>query len=396
MNNFSRNIIIRDNWIIDKKRTRAFELSPHVIEVLEYFSRNFDTSKIDEQLLMFLKAKEIISEGDKPYNPFVVRNPEFNGKRLFVQLTNRCNLHCKHCYAESEPGCSDYFDFEEVKKIIDEATSLGISAIDFTGGEVITQGYFIELLQYMEQLPVIYSFFSNLSLITSEQIDTMVKLSGLSKVITSIDYLDPKKHNAFRGGECFHATMDAIDALSNKGVKVLVNMIVLKDNINEVESVIDYFTDKGIEVRINPVINYGRQKDNNTTSQEDEFQYLILLKQILEKKFGKDFIKNSRGSDCGIGDSLIFLDYKGNYQLCPGLTSDISDSYFIGNGIVEAKENLKKYRLRCGSNNCDDYSECNSGCRLRAVVEYCSDVAPDSAMCIMRRIDVRGDRFAKS
>ncbi|MDQ6987121.1 MAG: radical SAM protein [Mariprofundaceae bacterium] len=54
---------------------------------------------------------------------------------LFVELTDRCNERCLHCYAESSPACSARLSREEIKRVLEEARTLGQPAVQFTGGD---------------------------------------------------------------------------------------------------------------------------------------------------------------------------------------------------------------------------------------------------------------------
>lgn len=56
---------------------------------------------------------------------------------LWLELTNGCNLACKHCYAESGPGADtdDVLGVEKWLELIDEARELGCRQVQFIGGE---------------------------------------------------------------------------------------------------------------------------------------------------------------------------------------------------------------------------------------------------------------------
>jgi len=54
---------------------------------------------------------------------------------LFIELTARCNEHCLHCYAKSEPERQEILALADVRRVLDEARRLGSSAVQFTGGD---------------------------------------------------------------------------------------------------------------------------------------------------------------------------------------------------------------------------------------------------------------------
>jgi uncharacterized radical SAM superfamily Fe-S cluster-containing enzyme len=56
---------------------------------------------------------------------------------LWLELTNRCNLRCVHCYADSGPhGYKlDRLVADDYRRLIDEARELGCDQVQFIGGE---------------------------------------------------------------------------------------------------------------------------------------------------------------------------------------------------------------------------------------------------------------------
>ena len=56
---------------------------------------------------------------------------------LWLELTNRCNLACGHCYAESGPttGDQDTLDVDDYRRLLDEGFEAGCRRVQFIGGE---------------------------------------------------------------------------------------------------------------------------------------------------------------------------------------------------------------------------------------------------------------------
>src|SRR5919201_1837389 len=69
---------------------------------------------------------------------------------LWLELTNRCNLHCVHCYTESDPysGDHDLLTAEDYQGIMREARDLGCRRIQLIGGEPQLNPEFGRLLRY--------------------------------------------------------------------------------------------------------------------------------------------------------------------------------------------------------------------------------------------------------
>lgn len=174
------------------------------------------------------------------YNPFC-KVSEYNHCRLFIKLTNKCNLFCKHCMDGSNPSIFTHFSFKKIKKIIRTTIIAGITKIDFTGGEVFFVDYFMELLEYIDKLPVSYSIFTNLTLLTDDLILKLSNLKGLNCIYTSMEYFEPSKQDEFCGRKgSFEKICENIMKLKNKDINVIINSVVLNDNHNDILKIKDF------------------------------------------------------------------------------------------------------------------------------------------------------------
>src|SRR4029450_12450287 len=85
---------------------------------------------------------------------------------LWLELTNRCNLRCVHCYADSHPGSGfrDVLTTAQYATLMTEAHDLGCRKIQLIGGEPQLHPEFYELLGATKRIG--YEFvevFSNLT-----------------------------------------------------------------------------------------------------------------------------------------------------------------------------------------------------------------------------------------
>lgn len=300
---------------------------------------------------------------DNTYNPFC-EITDLTGVRLFIQLTNRCNLKCRHCYADSRniDECDDYFNYDKSKKIINEAVENGISKIDFTGGEVFIKNFFIDLLEYIEYKPVQYDIFTNFTLIDYKLSVRIKKLHGLNRLITSLDYFDADKHNKFRGSKnAYERTMQTIEYFNDIKERIIINTIVMNDNHNDVVDILEYFRGIGIKVQLDVLSNSGRAKDIDNNINDD----VVFIKDLLKYYNNIESYSWKNCINCGIGKVLLFMNYKGEYHVCPSLTSRESRCFYLGRNMRESYNNLKKIILKCNEDKCKFYEQCSYGCRAR-------------------------------
>ena len=384
----SNEYFLLGNQIYGKKGTKSYILNDAAYRQVKLAIDKDNTSPLSPANAKFLREKGVIYESNEINNPVCVIS-DMNLCRLFVQLTNRCNLRCKHCFVESDMTKDDYLTYERIIKVVNDAVDLGINRIDFTGGEVLTKPYFLDVLRYLDTQPVSYNFFSNLTLANDNVIEELAKLKGLTSIITSIDYLEPKKHNKFRGGEmAFERTLHAITRLNQKNVKVIVNTIVMDDNRDSLGDLVEFFINQGVETHFDTIIDCGRAKCDQRHNLDAD-KNIECIRQAISLIADKGISVDNAAGACGVSDTLIFLHYSGKYMLCPGLTSDISDKYVLGTDMRKAWEKSRELHLRCSHIDCEKYDQCSQGCRMRALVDTGSDKGEDPMMCKM--MDVKND-----
>jgi MoaA/NifB/PqqE/SkfB family radical SAM enzyme len=81
---------------------------------------------------------------------------------VWLELTARCNLHCRHCYADASPTAAlqGSMSLDNWRTVIDEAVDLGASAVQFIGGEPTLHPHFRTLIEHAGKadLPLIEVF----------------------------------------------------------------------------------------------------------------------------------------------------------------------------------------------------------------------------------------------
>ena len=115
---------------------------------------------------------------------------EYPLEYLDIELTERCNLCCPHCYIRRSLCDQKARDNEMstgfIKKLLDEAVSLGCSGVRFTGGEPLARKDFSEIYLYAHGLGLKVSVATNLTLITDEIADMFA--SHLPELISTSLY----------------------------------------------------------------------------------------------------------------------------------------------------------------------------------------------------------------
>lgn len=274
----------------------------------------------------------------------------------------------------------DRMSFDKVKELIDDAIDKGIWRIDFTGGEVFCANYFLDVLKYIDNKPISIIIFTNLTLVNEKEIEILKKCNSIRSIVTSVDYFYPEKHDEFRGGKgAFAKTDNAIKKLVDLNFDITVNTMIMDDNHDEILKLKAYFNELGVKTHYDTVINCGRAKcsEIKTNNKYDNVDFLYKISNNLPGE------RRAKLADisCGVGESLLFVDHNAEFQLCSGLTEKDSTDFFMGNTINEANSNMKNVQVKCNNSGCKYSNECNSGCRMRSLIDFGTVQAPDLMIC---------------
>ena len=107
----SNEYFLLGNQIYGKKGTKSYILNDAAYRQVKLAIDKDNTSPLSPANAKFLREKGVIYESNEINNPVCVIS-DMNLCRLFVQLTNRCNLRCKHCFVESDMTKDDYLTYE--------------------------------------------------------------------------------------------------------------------------------------------------------------------------------------------------------------------------------------------------------------------------------------------
>ncbi len=164
-----------------------------------------------------------------------------------IELTNRCDLHCKMCWFYGECGIGDNYQglelsTDEVFSLVDQL-SKNKPQIYIGGGEPFLREDLFIILEYVKRHDLVVSFTTNGTLFDQRKIEMLVTL-GIDQVTFSIDG-DEKLHDQIRGEGTFQKVTSAVKELSeyrkkrgsNKPV-ISINFTVTSDLTNHLQEAI--------------------------------------------------------------------------------------------------------------------------------------------------------------
>ncbi len=180
---------------------------------------------------------------------------------LWLELTNRCNLQCVHCYTESHPhsGDRDVLTSEDYESIMRQAYALGCRKIQFIGGEPQLNRDFLHLLVQAREIGFEFiEVFSNLTKLADET----VRFAADNGVCfaTSVYSNDPSAHDAITTVPSSHArTIGNLKKLVNNGIQTRAGIIAIDQDKAALGRTKHFLRDLGVQhMRSSELRAFGR------------------------------------------------------------------------------------------------------------------------------------------
>jgi len=171
---------------------------------------------------------------------------------LAINLTQRCNLACAHCYMDAETmlqGGENELTTEEVRELLNEIADRSTETmVVLTGGEPLMRGDLEALVAHGTKLGLVMVVGTNGVALTEKRVQAL-KAAGAMGVGISVDSLDPEKHDAFRGlPGAWEKTMQGIESCKRHDLPFQIHFSVTEANADEVPSMIDFARAAGARV----------------------------------------------------------------------------------------------------------------------------------------------------
>lgn len=201
---------------------------------------------------------------------------------LRLSLTDQCNLRCSYCMPSQPAFLPDkkLLTPDEISVLISAFVSLGIGKIRLTGGEPLIRKDFKKIVEIISKYNVSLHLTTN-GYYLNEHIDTISKY--FSSVNISLDTLKKDIFSRITHRNAFERILQNIDQCLNKGLKIKVNIVVIRNvNHKEIIDFVNLTRDYPIEVRFIEFMPFrGNQWKLDDTISHNEILETIQLKYPL-------------------------------------------------------------------------------------------------------------------
>jgi radical SAM protein with 4Fe4S-binding SPASM domain len=174
---------------------------------------------------------------------FGVRRPFVPGAPFQVvwDITKACNLKCMHCYENAGKPGENELTTDEVLRGIDKLVDVGVLILAFSGGEPTIRPDILELVRHTSDRGMYTALATNGILLSSLERVKEFKRAGLEFVQISLDGVNPKTHDYFRGLKgAFKRTVQGIKNCVAEELFVEIAMTATRYNHKEISAMIDF------------------------------------------------------------------------------------------------------------------------------------------------------------
>lgn len=396
-----------------KSMQRTYTVNDTAAEIIQLI----DGTKTYEEIISFLSSKynenfesikeKILSFLDnisKSYN-ISINTREYPKKKSVnlvekrtmyptvasVELTNKCNIRCMHCYGNFGNKKEYVMSLDKAKTLLSDLKNIGVTTVELTGGEITVHPNIKEIL-----LNAINLKFNQISLLTNgialsnEIIDIIIKNKSMILVQIDLHSLDDNYLTWFaKVPNTLNLIKSKIIKLAENNVKMRIATVVTHKNIDELEGIADWVHSLGIDhYGVSPVVSLGRavNSDSNLFINIDDAKKLEKKLEQINNKYENLLslidVDRSKNKNCGCLTSHAVISPNGDIKICTMdnleyfnssignvFEKNLKDIYDDNADYINAFFNMSSPKinsLEC--EECKNKNFCN-GCLVRGLVK---------------------------
>ncbi len=184
---------------------------------------------------------------------------------LFIELTDKCNEKCIHCYADSSPEQNEFLPLEQIKSALDQAIDFGQPYLQFTGGDPLIHPHLIEAVEYASALPFKgMEIYTNGLLLSDRMLESLIPFQPSFSFSIYAD--NAAIHDEItRVPGSWKRTLDAMKRAQRAGFRIRAGIALMEHNITHADNMAPFLNQElGLtvdQIRFDAVNQVGRGKN---------------------------------------------------------------------------------------------------------------------------------------
>jgi len=162
----------------------------------------------------------------------------FSPSMLWIEVTNRCNQRCVHCYAESGIHSWTSLSLGEVKHLLVEAATIGFYHVQFTGGEPFMHRDLWSAVKFARERTNFKTIeiYTNLTMVTDEDIEKMMQYQV--EIATTLLGSNAQVHDLCTATEgSFQKWFERIQKVQKANLKFRIGVVKMRQNAQDMKNI---------------------------------------------------------------------------------------------------------------------------------------------------------------
>lgn len=202
------------------------------------------------------------------------------------ELTQACDLACRHCRASAMPErCSEELSTDEGKALLDAVKAMGTPVVVLSGGDPLKRSDLIELIAYGTSIGLRMATIPAATERITPAILAELKDAGLAQIAFSLDASTEALHDGFRQvAGTYQTTLRAISLAQEAGLPVQINTAYSRYNFSDLDAMMALVQTLGIVFwEVFMLVPVGRGSELVGLSAEEAESLLTRLYECAER-----------------------------------------------------------------------------------------------------------------
>ncbi len=291
-------------------------------------------------------------------------------RSVTLELTYRCNLHCKHCYVTPNEHISDKeLTSSQWKQVFIKLREMQVMEITLTGGDPFVRDDIFDIIYYLRELGFAVNIYSNAIALTDSDIFRLSK-EQVNCFHTSIYSHIPEKHDAVTGFKgSFSKTTDVLNKIRTVGISTNIKHLIMKGMETDFCGMIALA--KSLGASLQPSLGIFPSQNDDCNPASYEITDINTMTSIYEIWISKDKLSRSNyknsGPICHAGHDRLSIAPDGTIYPCNVLKIPLGN--VLSDDIADIWKNSEKLTsLR--QKRIEDVIGC-SDCKLSGYCSFC-------------------------
>lgn len=308
---------------------------------------------------------------------------------IHFEITDKCNFYCNYCYRFDTEKIRESEDVSDSKviELAEKLIEVGLPSVTLTGGEpLIRKKLLLELVKMFREHNINVSINTNFQFADEELLKRLLEL-GQRNFLISCPSTDTKMYKKITGGGDLEKLKKNLKLVTELGFNTMVNMVVTKENINQIFETAKDLRELGISRFTATPMSFSQENQrrglflsideikkcvtdlirvNNELHLDIDCLEPLPICAMPTEAFFKDYKFLQR--TCGAGRTTLGISSTGEVRPCPLVIQSYGNLF--DDSLSEIYDRMENWRngtyLPSECKECKVLHKCNGSCRVNA------------------------------